>query len=403
MIKDIIIDKLKIYTHISNFRDLESLDDKIQTLEGSFLTYFDKNAFDIRRNASYVSITFNPARFNNKNLNIQMISETELANLLSLLNLLDPISLTHFKIGEIHLTKNFVTSDNFKPYQKVLMNIKPRKRFKPILFEGKKGDSIYFHRLKYDSKNNKNEYTDTKIVKVYDKKAQMESKNIDTSKLELREVLSKEEQELFGESYNQLDNTLNLTNENLLRIEISYRKTELINLKNNLYPNSIYKGALPLEPFINDLKNNNLYQKLDAIFTTELKEILFYHSPNNTEGYNSFQKALTCIDTNGLDLNYIENVLNKAGYSCKSIKSVLEKINEAIVNDKYYQELYNLIFTSPTNYPVENFEYEVSGMASSSNNYTHTDAADDDIAPEDTDFIFEDCPDENGITLQDLE
>lgn len=366
---NIIIDKLRIAVKRNVFEDREELFAYRDKLKRVLKKYFKDNCYKVHIVRGYLIIEFFPATYKRDDgINIQGMTEEDFYNLFNKLQLLSHEYLVHFNVTEIHLTKNYLVTEDVKNYLKMLLKIKPKQRFYQIPFDNDEGDTVNFTRLRQD-KSSINDYTKNKIIKFYAKKEQLQSQKrlTDISKIKLRGKLQEWEQETLGKSYNLKTNEVDLTDLNIVRAEIAY--------KDSYFTNHVYKGIekeidsvslkrkrsyiagkntsdyieknLPLLAMIELLQKNNLYNTLDYFYRKELKKILFYENPGSFESIgNIYTIGLQFINIDEPDLYYLKNLLLQAGFDRDNINKKLNTLNKGIKLNKYYKKLYNHIFNS---------------------------------------------------------
>lgn len=408
MLNDIIIDKIKIILP----KDKEKAFQLAEDLENTFKWYFPRYSFNLYYRYNYFFIEFNPTRYsfiygrlkklNSDDLNLQMIPEQILLSLFQKLGLLKPHILKHLKVTELHIAKNLIVEGNVQCYLDMLVEIEAKNSFEPILFRGNRGNSIYFARLTSDKNINK-EYTDHILFKFYDKKAEIISKHKAKHKAKnhyqnknrtrtlkstrahtfklmyeekeklprilLREPLLQYEQDKLGRNYNDNGNSVNINDINLFRVELAYKPKRMNDIYKALDGSNLSIKGLPLLSFIKYLREDSLYSKLNDLFIEQLKENIFHEDINKELCFSGslLRTGLSCMKPNKIlnnnsDLYYVKNVLSGSGYSDKVVRDRASDINTGIIKNRYYIELYKLLFDTP--FPQSNcfIDYDFYGV-----------------------------------------
>lgn len=367
MLNDLLIDKIRFAAVINeNILDVEKKNlFKIKArLENTLKNYFPKDAFRVYKIYKQFFIEFNPTKFDwlgsrreNGN-NLQMIPEEVLKELLDKLRptIEEILPLERFNVVEINLTKNFQVENKAQDYLDMLLNTSP-KGVHPVLFKSKSGQSVYFSYLKRDNKDK--EYTGYNIIKFYDKIAELECKTGgNLSNIRLREKLSDAEKEIFEDKYNKSSNSINLEGTNLLRVEITYKRSQNLKKIANFFVKNIGGSInkpnpknLSLNVVFDLLERNIFYSGLEQFYREELKKKIFYNNPNadnnkkKTNSYNTALKNLLLgnnLENIESEMYYLENILEAA--DMKNISGHLKSMGENIVRQQLYNELYNAIF-----------------------------------------------------------
>ena len=394
MIGDIIVDKLRIVIPLEKIKlfllgydEYRDEKDFFQNLEEALSDCFPKGAYRIYKRYRYYLIEFNPTRMRtafafgldrtlssgrfNDEFNLQMIPEVILLGLFQKLGLTISGISNYFNVVELNITKNFVLNENVNDYIKMLANAKPY-RINPIYFKGERGYSIYFSSL--TNKNRRKEYSENRIFKFYDKKAELctKTKN-NVSSIKLREKLTEYEQSLLGKAFDSENNIIDFTDVNFLRIELTYKLSNSLKKVCNALEGNEDNKCLPLSVVIKHLKENTLYSGLDKFFKDKLEEYIFCNNPEEEiiieEKSKVHTKALPSLKLGGLlntdsDLYYLKNILKNLAFGDSAIIEKLKNINSSIITNPYYDELYNLIYNEPY-FPYEeidinNYPYPVS-------------------------------------------
>ena len=272
--------------------------------------------------------------------------------------------LSNIKIAELHIAKNIKLDGKTTDYINTLAELRSAKFFKPIFFRRDDSSSIYFTRLTRKDKDN--EYTNKKIIKFYDKKKHLEYKKGKISKVILREPLSTIEKADLDGSYYPKDNILDLTNLNLMRVEIAYKSSQSLKTIYNSLDGSYDIKNLPLATLVNHLKTRTLYRELDKLFIKELKNSIFRFVPGKkiktkAKKGNVYTEILPLLNLGAMlnkdsDLYYIKNILITAGFSGnrnkdkeRPIRAKADILSQGIIKNPHYNKLYDALFK--TKYP----------------------------------------------------
>lgn len=370
MLNDIIIDKLRIAMDVkSENTTMINLGGKTYSefsthVEHILEDIFPKYAFKVYKRYNNIYIEFNPTRINTfwlarkdkyDDVNLQMVPQEVLLALFMKIGLLSEKAARSFKVVELHLAKNFLLESKPSKYINMLANLKS-KQVRPVFFRNFHSTSIYFSNLKINNKDK--EYTGTRLIKMYDKIAEIKKKKnnkFKISHIRLREKLSEHEAEQLGKLYDNEHNAVDFHDANLLRIELTYKLSK--NLKG--ISEKLGNGdtnELQLSSLISHLQNNTLYEKLDEFYKDELKDKLFCDDPNNpieiAEGSNSYTKELSSMLLGGnpnleSELYYVRNLCSVTGLvGLPTIDKNLLHVNRGIINNKFYRELYSAVDTS---------------------------------------------------------
>lgn len=371
MLNDIIIDKLRIAFNINKnrhvFGDLDKdLTELKKRLIATFSVCLPKDAYRVYKRYDYFHTEFNPAKFlgiNTRNdTNLQMIPEKILERLVDAMPFYE--NLKDLNVVELNLTKNYALKNNTSEYINMLSNIKPANQKHPIKFKRDDGQSVYFSALKRD--NSEKEYTGKKLIKFYDKISELKyKKDKAISHVKLREQLSEEEIDFFASKYNRFRRSIDLSDVNLLRLELTYRESK--NLKDlAALLNGIKSNSLSIKSLTAHLKNGTLYSNLDDFFKSELRKNIFYNAPaiqvnsdDNSKSYNAVLSSLLLGNNINVqsEMSYLKNILETANMGT-SINKKLKKVSQGLSDYSLYIELYEEIFNKESR-KVQDIEYKL--------------------------------------------
>lgn len=366
MLNDIIIDKLRIALPITSANifiseygmDLKEFKNR---LERFYMNNFPEKAFKITKRYSYLFIEFNPTRYSNNKIkhddvNLQMISNEKFLRLFEAMESILKGITRKFVVVELDFTKNILLENKVSDYVDMLLNIKPS-RMHPVSFGSKYSKSVNFSTLTNDNKDK--QYTGNRVIKFYDKTAELKhikGKNI--SKLVPREPLKdKEKARLIDLGiYSEADNTLDLSNANLLRVELEYKLSKnLVYFAQTLNRNET--KSLHLRTLMNELRENTSTESFDTFFATQLKNFIFKHDINeeikqgdNRKHYSAALSKLSFNKTPSIDseLYYNMHLLDAIGVNSVTAGKKFDIINKGIIKNPLYRELYENLFSNET-------------------------------------------------------
>lgn len=385
MLNDILIDKLRIAFNIErNWHAVTDLDALKQCLKATLSVCLPDNAYKIYKRYKYFHIEFNPTRFINSrtknDTNLQMIPEIILKRLFDAMPFDDIYDLN---IVELNLTKNYLVNNPAPEYINMLSNIKPKNQKHPIKFKRAEGESVYFSALKRD--NSESEITGKKLIKFYDKNSELKyKKGKAISHVKLREQLSDEEMGLFSK-YDRARRSIDLSNVNLLRLELTYRSSKNLKELATLL-SGVEANRLSVALFNTHLKNGTLYSNLDKFFKQEFEKNIFYTPPpppvdiendiepigtqedsdNNLKSFNAVLPSLVLGNNINVqsELYYIKNVLEAANMGT-TINQKLRNISSGLIGHSLYVELYQEVINkkSPDVQEIEDRLYPMNIIA----------------------------------------
>jgi hypothetical protein len=263
-----------------------------------------------------------------------------------------------FTVVELNFTKNFIVEKDVKEYFNMLLNIRPT-GISPVGYASPSGKSVYFSSLKRNSRDS--EYTGKRLFKFYSKTDELKhKKSKDLSNLKLREKLSENEKKIFGERYSEEHNSLNLEDANLLRVELTYKLSSNLKRVGELLDDK-EATKLKLSSLISHLESKTLYATFDKFFQDELKKHIFKIDANQPvevpDNFLIYKRILPEIllgnnFSTDSEMYYLTNLLKVAGINEGNIDEKFKILNQGIVEEPLYGELYNLIF-SDYNYSNE--------------------------------------------------
>ncbi len=349
MFGNILIDKLQINIREDDLAELghdaKSFKENVREV---LLKHYHKTAFKVYSKRKEVKINLTPTRYihpesPNIDNNLEMPSESWFYNLFKELGITNDRRLNEtFRIVELHLTKNIITEYNTDRYIDYLKNRKYHRMKANIINSSSncKTLSLATSRFKKDGKNT---VGDRQFI-FYEKIKQIKDKRYGyyvqlrepiapdvLAALPHREIMSKNGGELYlnAGSY-------------ILRTELQYKYTGKLKKLAQFIKNNKSEKTLRLSLFTELMKNSSLYNTLEAFYTSELKEFVFYIPPQNTQTKSlSFWKN-TLIELfnkiDNADIKLIAGMYADCGLEDK-FQACLRDMQPGMYN-KLYKELY---------------------------------------------------------------
>lgn len=351
---NILIDKLRINIPLVVLDEVDiNAEIYKQKIKNTLEEYFiNKKAYAVATAYNYLRITLTPTRFKPDDngyytdTNLEMPSEEWLLNLFNELgfNNKNRRICESANITWIHLTKNIITNNTPLDYIMFLADFPLRKKFIfSLISSNGRNTSLRLSTPKRNA-NWKNIIGDRVFI-FYDKTQELQNK-ANKEIITLKSPLTNDEINYISShgGYKIENNSiLNISGLNLLRCELQYRyKDKIKPLKKFLNPNSKV-DSLTMATIIDLLQKKELYSKLGKYYTNELKEVVFYKSPDESQKQlTSYKKAFADLvnesDLVTLELLYASLDLGKI---FKSNKAVLQS-----GKNNLYKELYGKLILS---------------------------------------------------------
>lgn len=375
MLNNVIVDKLRIalpfgdivkaFVKRKSDNNNEVSEEEIQeelkrikdSLDETLKSHLPTSAYVTSYRHAYLRIEFNPTRYSKSfgeihdDVNLQMIPEAIFLRLFKAIEAISPIIIEKANVVELNLTKNILLNKKVPEYMDMLLNVKSAYGLYPVSISSKGSKSIYFSSLAHDYRER--DYVGNRLIKFYDKTYQLKFvKGKDLTKLKLRESLTAAEKKQLGERYSEINNTINLDDANLLRVELTYLYNKQIS-KIAKFIGGENKTKLDVPLIMDKLQKNELYNLFDDFFEEELKTFIFNNDIRNDITLNKKDQKYTQILPRlslGEHLNiesemyYFLNLLETAGMNINTVNAKLKKINTGIINNKFYCELYKALF-----------------------------------------------------------
>ncbi|MCM1264876.1 MAG: hypothetical protein NC200_01635 [Candidatus Gastranaerophilales bacterium] len=345
---NILIDKLRFNIPLAilegNGINTESYKQEIRnTLEKYFI---NKNAYSVAIAYNYLRITLTPTRFKPDDNGVYTDTNLEMPLEEWLLNLFKKLGFNkNRRIDEstnitwIHLTKNIITNNTPLDYIMFLAGFPLRKRFiSSLISSNGRNTSLRLSTPKRNT-NWKDIIGDRGFI-FYDKTQELLNK-ANKGIITLKSPLPNDEIKYISShgGYKIENNSiLNISRLNLLRCELQYRYKEKIKpLQKFLNPNS-KRDSLTMATIIDLLQKKELYSKLDNYYTNELKEVVFYKSPDESqEQLTSYKKAFADLlddsDITTLQLTY--DVFGLKNLFSANVKNVIKSVSNELYNELY--------------------------------------------------------------------
>ena len=293
--------------------------------------YFEDYAFKARKNYIYLNVDMFPTYYGHVDHNLEQPTEDELLELLKRIRMACPHA--NFYTSEIHLTKDEVVYADPLLYIKTLANL--IKRYKPIIFEkiarittkGTNGEreSIIGKYWNIDLTNLKKnteekDFKVTKLLKAYNKKAQLLAYDKDLDTLYFRHHLPVKLSEV----------------ENLLRLEYVFKgksnTTSLIPFE------EIRSFSLTLDSLISLLEKKKLYDCLDEVFSNYVSNLI---SVKSVRSEKTLCKKLQALDFGKLmPIGYLNELSALLG-EMQEDKQVIEECATNTSSQSLIEELLN--------------------------------------------------------------
>ena len=350
----ILIDKLRINIPLVVLDEVDiNAELYKQEIRNKLEKYFiDKKAYSVTTAYNYLRITLTPTRFKPDDngyytdTNLVMSSEEWLWNLFNELgfNNKNRRICESANITWIHLTKNIITNNTPLDYIMFLADFPLRKKFISSLISSNGRNTSL--RLSTPKRNaNWKDIIGDRVFIFYDKTQELLNK-ANKEIITLKSALTNDEIKYIsshGGFKIENNSILNISGLNLLRCELQYRyKDKIQPLQKFLNPES--RGdSLTMATIIDLLQKKELYSKLDKYYTNELKEVVFYKLPNESQGQlTSYKKAFADLldDSDLITLELLYDSLD-LGKMFKNNKAVLQSSKNNL-----YKELYSKLILS---------------------------------------------------------
>lgn len=345
MFDTILPDKLKISVSVKvlNGSDVNVLKQNIQAVLSN---HFSENAYKIKLSETMFSFWITPTRYrtspaDNEHTDTNLIppTEEELYNLfveMGITNLIEQGN-DSFTVTWLDLTKNTLVSRPVPAYIKMLNNRKYKGLFKPIDdSSNSRNASIVVSALKKDF--TKKDITGTRKILFYDKSQQLWDKSC-ISAVTLRRPLTKNEIKMLPDgTCNITGDFIDLKGVHILRTELQYKQNHKLQYISQFITGNKNDKKLKLSTLLNLLKEKELYEKLEAYFTYDLKNNIFFDNPQKEIRLTSYDKLLLRLMKNQSATSLLKlyefdkKLLNSA-------KTVINKIQKTGSN-ALYKELY---------------------------------------------------------------
>lgn len=319
---DILIDKLSF----SFSRNSKNLCSRIYQKYDNLLAIHNGSLITRLKNCE---LEFNPSYNDTTGHNLENLPESQLKNILfdlfgippqasmnELLKCLSEDPLDIVKIKRIHLTKDYMCTDDIDKYLNAVESIRP-KILSPFAFRSLAGGSVYFAR----GINNGSDRSRNFEIKFYNKTGEL--------KQDYGNNLS--EMPFLGTAnapLSTINGCYDLSQQDILRIEIA------INNPRN-------RHVIPFNDFMTELHSGNLYSRLEK----EYGDILFEYVFNASSGkkpHGNWKRLLNEISTQqDIDFLFYRTLFEAEGMSKSRLKA-FNSFTSALPN-KYASEIINCL------------------------------------------------------------
>lgn len=353
---NILIDKLRLNIPLAILDEIDiNAEIYKQQIRNTLEKYFiNKNAYSVAISYNCLRTTLTLTRFKPDNNGVYTDTNLEMPSEEWLLNLFQELGFNkNRRIDEatnitwIHLTKNIITNNTPLDYIMFLANFPLRKRFiSSLISSNGRNTSLRLSTPKRNT-NWKDIIGDRGFI-FYDKTQELLNK-ANKGMITLKSPLTNDEIKYisaYGGYKIENNSILNISELNLLRCELQYRYKEKIKpLK--FFLNSDSKiDSLTLDIVIDLLQKKALYSKLDMYYTNELKEVVFYKSPEESqEQLTSYKKAFTDLlndsDITTLELTY--DIFDLKNLFSINVKNVIKSVSNKLYNELYKKLILNQI------------------------------------------------------------
>lgn len=318
---DILIDKLKFSIPLCN----QNLYAYIYKNHNALLSNHNGR---LTRNWRNHELEFNPSYNSITKHNLENLPEAQLKNILfdlfqiplnmpssNLLNILSAAPFDIVKINRLHMTKDYICSDDVDKYLDAVKSIRPKSLSTfPIL--SMNGNSFYFAR----GKKNGGERLQNFELKFYDKSsALLQDYSTNIAQMNFQGKANAPKSKIAG--------YYDLSQQDILRIEVAI----------NTHKNS---HMLSFKDFMMELSSNNLYSRLETEYRNILHTYVFY----SVKGVAShrWKNLLRAVGAQqDIDFLSYRALFNSEGISKSKIKNF--DLFASTIPNKYATEIINCL------------------------------------------------------------
>lgn len=360
MFNDTKVDKLRFRYVKKNIK----LEDRYDIKEG-FYKYYPDNITSAK--ASYIHHTITPTKLlrDNPELqhNLQMPTQHKLLYAFNDI-IMHKINLQReFVATMMHLAKDIVLPNPVRDYI-LMLNNKSYVRLEKELKLSNNSPSLYLH---YKCKSHLRKSYKF-VIKFYDKAQEFFNQHGHYD-CPIYEPLTPNELALVGNAYDDVTQTLDLSQLNILRIEIEFHESpKIMPITQTLSPEAT---QLTMPMIINALREGTFYDTLDEVFNRTLKKHVF----NADKTYETTMVKLSKVRLLACKLyhessltSHYRAIAEDSGLTSQF--SEIDKITRKVTPDsELYKELYNTLFPSIPDDVQEGKEVEEEKSARCCNTY----------------------------------
>jgi len=330
MFGNILIDKLRISRKIDSNFNPRKVQESLNKLTNS---HFRAEHFSVNYDKCYFRVTLTPTLYMSDKLanegkpiyNMEMIAES---TLVSVLEKVYDILGDEAVVTWIDITKNILVKDKASNYIESLSRINAKYPYKKHNCTSKTVvKTAIFGTLKRT--NGTDCVKDVRQITFYDKVAEILEKTRQKSRFIDNVNLTKNEiAQLPKEAYQKEHNRLFLRDLNILRIEHRLKYTNNIKRLTWFLCGSKVEDKLKLPLLINLLKKKELYSKLDAYFTSELKNYIFFEKADELK-----------VETLSANENMLVGLIIKHDINLNNWLSVFEDVTSKDVRNNFIKKM----------------------------------------------------------------
>ena len=352
MFGNILIDKFGIYSSVRK-DNITLFEELAQRINDCMALHYPKNAYrcSISGTGKSFKFHFTPTRYYDNmddfkqftDVNLDMPDEEIFLNLFEDCGFFDerfePI-VKEMKIGLFHVTKNIVT----KVYPEKYLDILYKKSLKyscvsAYTQKNETGRTLIISNKTQDKTKIKTAGTDRKFIFYNKRKQLLDKANID--KVIVKEQLTDEEVSMLPpNSYNHP--ALIIKKIQILRCELQYTSTKTKYISNFLL-NTKNETMFYLSTFLDLLRQQKLYERLNDFFKAELTKFVFFEKElTDTDDLSAKEKILIHY-LDKLDIELLRSIYKDCGYE-KHFQTLIKKLRDYNLSE-YYKELYQKLLS----------------------------------------------------------